>query len=318
MKSFICGLSIALLSFAAPFSIAAEPETVSFRQKGEGELEVLVGEQVFGVFNTGKEWNKPFLYPMHAPNGKNVLRDIIPTAADQGSSKDGTDHFHHKGVWIAVDSVNKEMLNFWHEKDKIVCDSIEHSTGDNGSGIVTLHNTWVEGERPLLKETTTVVFAPSRLVTYHITLKAVDRDVTFYDTKEGFFAVRVAHTMRQMEGGHITNAEGLNGEKDCWGKPSPWIDYYGDVDGAVCGVTLMDHPDNFRKSRYHVRGYGLFAISPFGPKKYSNGQEKEAPVTLTPGKDNLYLTYGLYVHDGDTKSANVADAYQAFLKATSH
>ena len=41
--------------------------------------------------------------------------------------------------------------------------------------------------------------------------------------------------MREMEGGYITNADGLKGEKDCWGKPSPWIDYYGEVDGSTAG-----------------------------------------------------------------------------------
>ena len=289
---------------------------VDFRDKSDSELEVLIDGQVFAVFNHGGTWNKPFLYPAHAPNGSNVLRDIIATKAEQGSSKDGTDHFHHKGVWISVDSVNDERLNFWHEGAKIACNKVTHSKTSNGNGQLVIENSWLQEDKPLLKETTTVTIYPSRLLTYHIELSAVDKDVTFYDTKEGFFAVRIAHTMRQMEGGHITNAEGLKGEKDCWGKPSPWIDYYGEVDGKTSGVTLMDHPGNFRESRYHVRGYGLFAISPFGPKKYSNNKEPEAPVTLSPGKNKLNLTYGLYIHDGDTTTGKVADTYQTFLNVT--
>ena len=297
---------------------AAEPGGVSFSEKSDGELEIRIGGKTFGVLNHGKNWNKPFLFPVHAPNGKNVLRDIIATKAEQGSSKDGTDHFHHKGVWISVDSVNDEKLNFWHEGSRIVCDKVEHSVADNGTGMLVIHNSWMEDDKPLVKETTSVVIHPSHLLTYHISLSAVDKDVTFYDTKEGFFAVRVAHTMREYQGGHIVNADGLKGEKACWGKPTPWIDYYGDVEGKTCGVTLMDHPDNFRKSRYHVRGYGLFGISPFGPKKYSNGEEAESPVTLSPGKDGLHLTYGLYIHDGDTDAGKVKQAYQQFLKVTSH
>jgi len=289
---------------------------VTFREKQEGQLEVVIGDKIFGVYNSGKNWGKPFLYPVHAPNGKNVLREIVPTKADQGSSKDGTDHFHHKGVWIAVDSVNEQQFNFWHEDDRIVCDKVEHSTNDDGSATLTIRNTWMGGDTPLLKETTTATFHPSRLAVYKIQLDAIDKDVTFHDTKEGFFAVRVAHTMREMQGGQIANAGGEKGEKNCWGKPTPWIDYFGEVDGQTCGVTLMDHPDNFRKSRYHVRSYGLFAISPFGPKKYSNGQEEAAPVTISPGKKSLNLTYGLFVHDGDTAAGKVAEQYQQFLKVS--
>jgi hypothetical protein len=294
---------------------AADQKSVSFREKTDNQLEILIGDQVLGVFNHGAEWNKPFIFPMHAPNGQNILRDIIPTAADQGSSKEGTDHFHHKGVWVSVDSVNEEMLNFWHEKDRIVCESVEAST-QHGNVQLKVTNAWMQDDQPLLKEHTTITFYPSRLVTYHIELAAVDRDVTFHDTKEGFFAVRIAHTMREMNGGRITNADGLKGEKECWGKPTPWIDYCGEVNGKTCGVALMDHPGNFRESRYHVRSYGLFSISPFGPKKYSNGQQPAAPVTISPGKDNLVLNYGMYVHDGETADAGVEGAYKEFLKVT--
>lgn len=316
MKSLTFFFSASLLAVCC--SIAqAQNSGVTFQEKQDQQLEVQINGKTFGVFNVGEQWAKPFLYPVHAPNGKNVLREIIPTAAEQGSSKDGTDHFHHKGVWIAVDSVNREMLNFWHEKAKIVNDSIKHSTNPDGSGKVVLHNTWMDDQnKPLLKETTTATFYPSHLVAYQIELTAVDKDVTFHDTKEGFFAVRLAHTMREMQGGHIVNADGLKGEKEAWGKPTPWIDYYGEVDGEVCGVTLMDHPNNFRKSRYHVRSYGLFAVSPFGPSKYSNGQEAASPVVVSPGKDGLKLTYGLYVHNGDTEAGQVAQAYQQFLKVT--
>ena len=296
--------------------LAQNTEGVSFKTKSETELEILIKGKVFGVLNHGGDWNKPFLYPVHAPNGTNVLRPIIPTKDQQGSSKEGTDHFHHKGVWVSVDSVNDERLNFWHEQDKIASDSFETKVGDNGTGTLTIKNTWMHGDKPLVKETTTATFHPSRIAVYQIELAAVDKDVTFHDTKEGFFAVRIAHTMREMEGGHIVNADGLKGEKECWGKPTAWIDYYGDVDGKTCGVTLMDHPDNFRESRYHVRRYGLFAISPFGPKKYSYDKEPAAPVTISPGKDTLKLTYGLYIHAGDTATGEVAEAYQAFLKAT--
>ena len=301
--------SLLSLSLSVPATAAG----VAFVKKSDTELEIKIDGKTFGVLNHGGEWAKPFLFPLHAPNGRNVLRPIIPTAAEQGSSKEGTDHFHHKGVWIAVDSVNAGKLNYWHEKAKIVNNSVEHVTGKSNVGILTLKNTWMDGDSDLLKEKTRVVFHPNSLVTYEITLTAV-KDTTFFDTKEGFFAVRMAHSMREQDQtGTVVNADGLKTSGECWGKPSPWIDYYGEVNGEVVGITLMDNPNNFRKSRYHVRGYGLFSISPFGPRTYSKGKEPEAPVTIKAG-ESLTLKYGLYIHNGDTENGKVADMYQTYLK----
>lgn len=314
MRDF-CALIVFLSAIAS--TACAQTSGVTITEKDDAHLEIQIDGKPFTVLNYGKDWKKPFLFPMSAADGTNILRDIIPTKDQQGSSKDGKDHFHHKGVWVSVDSVNDEKLNFWHEDAAIVCNNVEHAVKD-GVGVITVNNTWMDGDKPLLKETTGIVIRPSRLVSYHIDLEAIDKDVTFHDTKEGFFAVRIAHTMREMQGGNIVNADGLKGEKQCWGKPSAWIDYYGEVSGKTCGVTLMDHPNNFRKSRYHVRSYGLFSISPFGPKTYSNGVEEESPVILSPGKDTLHLTYGLFIHNGDTKEGGVAEAYQEFLKATKH
>lgn len=313
MRTF---LTILLLLSVGP-ACHGQSGGVSFVEKDKGHLEIQLNGKPLGVLNHGGEWRKPFLFPLHAPDGTNVLRTIVPTKEDQGSSKDGTDHFHHKGVWVAVDSVNDEKLNFWHEGDPIVCKSVTHET-QKGAGRISIVNHWMQGEKPLVKETTTIEIFPSRLFVYYIHIEAVDKDVTFHDTKEGFLAVRMAHTMREMQGGHVLNADGLKGSAECWGKPTPWIDYVGEVKGSTCGMTLMDHPDNFRKSRYHVRNYGLFAISPFGPKKYSNGKEEASPVTLKPGGDGVTLTYGLYIHNGDTDKAKVADRYQDFLKVSGH
>ncbi len=289
---------------------------IRFEPQDDDKLAILLGDEPLSIFNHGSSWQKPFLFPLHAPNGKNVLRAIVATKEQAGSSKEGTDHVHHKGVWASVDSVNDEKLNFWSEAEKIRNDDFETSAGSDGSATLVTHNTWLQGEAPLLKETTKITFHPSRLIVYQIELSAIDKDVTIYDTKEGFFAVRLAHTMRETEGGHIINADGVTGEKDAWGRQSPWVDYYGEVDGETVGVTLMDHPGNFRKSRYHVRSYGLFAISPFGPKTYSRGEDAESPVSIKPDGAPLKLTYGLYVHNGDTQAGAVKEAYARFLDVT--
>ena len=166
-----------------------------------------------------------------------------------------------------------------------------------------------------MTETAVITIHPNRLLVYDMTLKASHVDVTFEDTKEGLFGFRVAPSMKEKNGGHVVACDGTETTKECWGKAFNWIDYYGDVDGKTVGVAIMDHPKNFRPSRYHVRDYGLFSISPFGEKAYTNGASESAPYHLKKG-ESLRIRYAMYFHDGDTKTANVAGAWDQFLKAT--
>ncbi len=176
-------------------------------------------------------------------------------------------------------------------------------------------NSWLGTDgKPLLIETTIISFHANRLLSYDMTFTAVDMPVTFDDTKEGMFGIRLINALRETETGKVTNAEGLQGTKECWGKPSPWVDYSGVVDGQPVGVALFDDPDNFRKSRYHVRNYGLFTLSPFGEKSYTNGAQDAKPHTLKAG-EKLKLRYGIYLHAGNVSTGKVAEAYQQFLKA---
>jgi hypothetical protein len=120
--------------------------------------------------------------------------------------------------------------------------------------------------------------------------------------------------MREDKGaGIVTNADGKKTTRDCWGQRSAWVDYTGPVDGKTVGVAVFDHPQNFRPSRYHVRNYGLFSVSPFGEGAYTNGQEK--PVSDVFKRDSVVrLRYGIYFHADDAAAANVASVFQQFLK----
>jgi hypothetical protein len=234
---------------------AAEP--VEFTQD-KTTLKITIGGQPFAVYNFGENLPKPFLLPVRTAAGVVLNRDL-----DDASDPD---HPHHKGMWNAIDEVNG--VKFWAEKGRIQNVSVKTLSSDPQAGTFEAVNEWRHPETgvPQLTETATITIHPSRLLVYDMKLTASHVDVTFEDTKEGLFGFRVAPSMKEKNGGHVVSNDGTKTTKNCWGKAWQWVDYVGPVNGRTVGVTIMDHPGNFRPSRYHVRDYGLFSVSPFGEK----------------------------------------------------
>lgn len=223
------------------------------------------------------------------------------------------DHPHHKGIWASVDEVNG--IKFWAEKGKIASGSVELVKPSGNPAVLKTVNHWLgDDSKSVLVETTTISIYANRLMIFDITLTKGAAPVEFEDTKEGFFGVRVATSMREKVGGTIVNAAGERTTKVCWGKPSPWVDYTGPVGEKSYGVAIFDSPKNFRPSRYHVRDYGLFSVSPFGEGAYQNDASKKQHVHLDDQHPSLNLTYGIYIHSGDAAEGKVAEAYDEFAK----
>jgi hypothetical protein len=186
-------------------------------------------------------------------------------------------------------------------------------------------NEWRTADgRKLLDEVQTVSLhdlGGSRLITVSSVLTPSSGPVTFGDTKEGSFGVRVHDQLRVGDRGkknpqsRITNADGKQGEKDCWGRPSNWCDYSGEIDGKAVGVAVFDDPANQPRACWHVRDYGLMAANPFGRAK--SGFPAMAGRTdlarLAPG-EHLKLRYGILLHRGDAEAGKVAACYDQFLK----
>lgn len=281
-------------------------DTVEFRPSSDTTLDILIGGKPFATYQTGKDFPKPFLLPVRTASGIVLNRGL--------GDKSDADHPHHKGLWVSIDEVNEQK--FWAEKAPIVNVAVRSKQSGDGAGILEVTNEWRSGEDQsvVVTESTVIRIHANRLLVYDITFTAEKDEVVFEDTKEGLLGFRVAPSMKEKNGGHVVSSDGTKGTKDCWGKAFAWIDYVGTVDGKTVGVALMDHPGNLRPSRYHVRDYGLFSISPFGDKAYTNGKEEAKPLHLKKG-ESVRLRYGVYLHDGDTEAADVAAAYQQFVKS---
>jgi hypothetical protein len=263
---------------------------------------------------------KPYLWPLFAPNGTAVTRAWPMQPAGPGGS---TDHVHQKSLWFAHGEVMPEgqkAVDFWGE-DKghgvIVCTQ-ERALQNR---LVT-KNEWrdASGRKLLDEERTIELFSlpDASLLVFEIDLCAGERSITFGDTKEGSFGVRVHDDIRQSKGGRIENADAQIGETNCWGRASAWCDYSGTVDGKTGGVAILDDPANRYPASWHVRGYGLMAANPFGRKAsgFPAMRGRSDLAKLTQG-EHLKLRYGVLVHLGNAQEGKVAEHFKRFVELRS-
>jgi hypothetical protein len=213
-------------------------------------------------------------------------------------------------------------VDFWSEggsHGRIVCIEVAAPRLDKSHGQVTTKNEWRSNDGvKIMDETRTIHlydFEAARLFVFDIDLHASVAAITFGDTKEGSFGIRINDTIREAAGkGKLENADGKTGEKAIWGHPSPWCDYSGTIDGKTAGLAVFDDPGNSAKACWHARGYGLMAANPFGRDKSFPGQKGNSTLVKLGKGEHLKLRYGILLHSGDAKEAKVADYYQRFIK----
>jgi hypothetical protein len=76
---------------------------------------------------------------------------------------------------------------------------------------------------------------------------------------------------------------------------------------------MLNHPSSFRHpTPWHVRTYGLFTANPFGLSQLKV-QEVTGAMTLKKG-EKITLRHRFVFHDGDEKSAQIAEAYAEYAK----
>ena len=308
-------------------------EPVKVTRTGD-QIAVEIGGTPFTTYNFGPESPKPYLSPLRSAEGTIVTR-TWPMVKDMPG--EDHDHPHQRAMYFAHGDING--IDFWAEKNltraqqtvngiyypsrdlpkgRTVIRRIEEMHGGPTSGVVQASFDLVKPDGEAMgEEIQAYTFSGSkndRIVDCAFTLRANHGPLKLADTKEGTFAIRVVHALDSPPA-HMVNSKGAVGEKDIWGKRANWVDYYGNVDGEEVGIAIFDNPHNLRHpTTWMARGYGLFAVNPFGLREFYHNSKLDGSYTI-PSGGSLTLRYRVLIHNGDDQQAGVAEAWQRYAKA---
>jgi hypothetical protein len=297
---------------------------------GPDKIAVAIDGKPFTDFYVkGDAVMKPYLHPLRTASGIYVTRMWPMERVAEEASIAKPDHPHQRGLWIAHDSVIADgvKLDFWNNeasyttpgRGKIVLAKLGKIVNGKDKGSIAAVFDWTDLQgKKVLTESRVMTFYNDptlRIVDFDVTLTPVVK-VTFGDGKDGFFGIRMRPVLQEQGGtGHIVNADGLEGEKELWGKPSNWCDYSGEVNGEKVGIAILDNPANPRHPvRWHARAYGLFAANPFGLSVFTHDKSQDGSMTVEPGQ-SLRFRYRVIVHPGDVKSADIAGQWVKYFGA---
>ncbi|MCK9617750.1 MAG: PmoA family protein [Lentimicrobiaceae bacterium] len=284
--------------------------------------------------------SKPVLYPVFTSAGTEITRGF-PLKQRAGERND---HPHQIGIWLTYGNVDGN--DFWGNGSQglgtknanggiiknVKVDKLSERTGE---GVLVTSGSWADSTgNELLSEHSEYHFiaeGSTRIIDRITTLTATGNTVTFKDTKEGMFGIRVARqlelpskedvTLTDAQGnpttvkalsnegvtGNYISSEGIKGEA-VWSTRARWMDLYGSIGDEKISLVVCDHPKNQSYPTYwHARGYGLFAANPFGAKDFTEG--KEELNHNIPAGGSLTLKYRIIVNSGSHLTDAEINAY---------
>lgn len=297
------------------------------------KLDVMVDGKLFTSFIWPDSIYKPVLYPVFTSAGAEITRGF-PINPHEGERYD---HLHQVGIWLNYGNVNG--IDFWGNGYRGIKEPmggvikhirIERLSSKNGEGSLVSDEKWIDpsGKRILDEKTEYHFIARGslRIIDRITTLKAGDTAVLFKDTKEGFFAIRVARQLELPSGeavillgadgkpsaskdtfnsgvtGNYISSEGVTGES-VWGTRARWMNLTGMIGKEHISIAICDHPKNPGYPTYwHARGYGLFAANPLGCNDFTKGAER-FDFTIPP-KKSAKFRYRVIINSGSFLSGS--------------
>ena len=288
-------IALALISANAP----ASPLSLDLE---EHRLHILSGTQRIATYVwQDEDLPRHYFEGLTTPDGDPVTRNH-PT--DPVADKGNDDHpDFHPGAWLAFGDLGG--ADFWRNKARVRhVRFAEAPIADGSTASFTVLNAYEqagEGQRVVCEETCTYTITSvpdGYLIALDSTFRSTDASFAFGDQEEMGFGVRMATDLSVRHGGAmIRNSAGGELEAGTWGKNADWCAGYGKRNDRWVGINVMASQDNFRRSWFHSRDYGLLVANPFGKKAMTAPRDKTVPPDSTPVAKggNLRLQFGLYV-----------------------
>jgi hypothetical protein len=294
-KLFFWTLLIAGLTIVIPIS-AAKITAVKVGSK----INVTIDNKYFTSYIFSSDEKYPFFYPVNGPvSGGSVtsMRNAV--------------YPHHSSLFFGCDQVNGG--NYWQEgleRGRIISVNAEILKQGGDTLVITDECIWSRpGAVSPIKDTRTIrITSPDsvhRQIDVEIKMEMLI-DVTIKKTNHSLFSARMAADLAVTNGGTMINAEGNSGEKDTFGKNSPWMDFYGKRGNYTEGLAILQHPSNpWYPSSWFTRDYGFISPTPmYWPVNDIETTMKKGTV--------LNLKYRVLVHSGDSKQAKIAEAFEKY------
>ena len=286
-------------------------QNLSFDQR-DGSLQIMLGDQPIAeyIYNDA-EVRRPYFRHLRTRAGVQVTRTHPPA-----KGQDLGDHpTMHPGLWLAFGDLGG--VDFWRNKGRVRhVEFVQKPLGGMGGGSFTVKNSYENADQVICTETCliTISLQPAGyLLTWDSTFRSDRHAFALGDQEEMGLGVRVATPLAVVKGGEIIDSEGRKNGPQIWGKQADWCQYHGTIDGQRVGIVLMPDPQNFCRSWFHARDYGLLVANPFGQQAFTKGTKSMIQVQKV---EEFRLRFGVFVHG--TKSDQPFDAavaYREFLKS---
>lgn len=262
-------------------------------------IDVTINGKFFTSYIFAENEKYPFFYPVNGPSDASV------------TSIRNANYPHHSSIFFGCDRVNGG--NYWQEGlERGQITSLKAIIKESGGERVVIENECVwhrkDAGAPIKDKRLITISSPAPdkyQLDFDVTMEML-MDVKIEKTNHSLFSVRIDPDLAVINGGIMVDAEGQQGEKNTFGKGSPWIDCHGERFGKTEGIAILQHPSNmWYPSPWFTRDYGFFSPTPmYWP-------ENDQYTTLSKG-EAIQLRYRVIVHSGDHLEAGIADLFEKY------
>jgi hypothetical protein len=301
---------------------------VELKQQAD-RVDVTIDGKPFTTYYFGSVASKSYLMPLQTAKGMVISRPFpVDNDVSKGDRKASSFEPHQRPLYFAHGDI--DGLNFWAEPGfqkyygehsrqpyghmtDAKLEAVSSAPASSGTIKASFALADPNG-RVIGRETQVFKFAGDerqRIIDCDFTVNAENGPITFGDSKEGTFGIRLGADLSAPLG-HMLNSHGAQGEKEIWGKAADWVNYSGTVSGQKVGIVVFDHPRSFRHpTTWHARGYGLLAANPFGAREFTQNPKEDGSWTVPEGS-SLEFRYRVLIYDGDLTPEQIAAAYKEY------